>query len=335
MKALKWILIVILLLLVLIVGIGYIMPREVKVTTTEEINVPPAKVFHFVAGFVDRTAWDPWIRDDTAAQTTFDIKSGYVGSKYEWEGPKVGQGVMEVDSIVPGSYLLNSVTFSQGMTIPEEWTFTPTDKGTSLTWTITMSSGSPVGRLMNSIFKSMIQKTIDSGKTDLKNYLETHDVTMSKLSEIAIEEFSAGEALACSGEVTMEEMSRIFGESMGKVMGAMQAQKLQPQGMPFAFYSQYDTVTGKMKITAGIPVSAGGKTAGDVFVFKYEAFNALKGLHTGPYDELMRSYEALEKYAQENNIALSNEAWEFYLNDPGETTDPTQLLTLIAMPVKR
>ena len=178
MKALKWILIVVLVLLVLIVGIGYIMPKEVTVTTSEEINVPPAKVFHFVAGFVDRTAWDPWIKDDTAAQTTFDIKSGYVGSKYNWEGPKVGTGMMVVDSVVPGSYLLNSVSFAKGMTIPEEWTFTPTDKGTSLTWTITMSSGSPVGRLMNTMFRGMIQKTIDGGKVVLKNYLETHEVAM-------------------------------------------------------------------------------------------------------------------------------------------------------------
>lgn len=335
MKALKWILIVVLLLLVLIVGIGYIMPKEVTVTTSEEINVPPQKVFHFVAGFVDRTAWDPWIKDDTAAQTTFDIKSGYVGSKYNWEGPKVGTGMMVVDSVVPGSYLLNSVSFAKGMTIPEVWTFAPADKGTSLTWTITMSSGSPVGRLMNSIFKGMIQKTIDGGKVVLKNYLETHEVIMSQLDEIAVEEFSAIEALTCSREVTMAEMPAMFGESLGKVMAALQAQNLQPQGMPFALYSGYDAATGKMKMTVGMPVSAGGKTAGEVVSAKYKAFTALKGLHSGPYDELMRSYEALEKYAKDNNMAMTSEAWEFYLNDPGVIKDPTQLQTLIAMPVKK
>jgi effector-binding domain-containing protein len=198
-----------------------------------------------------------------------------------------------------------------------------------------MSSGSPVGRLMNSMFKGMIQKTIDSGKVVLKNYLETHEVIMSQLTEIAVEEFSAVEALTCSREVAMAEMPAMFGESIGKVMAAVQAQNLQPQGMPFAFYSGYDAVTGKMKMTAGMPVSAGGKTAGDVAAVKYKAFTALKGLHTGPYDELMRSYEALEKYAKDNNMAMTNEAWEFYLNDPGEITDPTQLQTLIAMPVKK
>ncbi len=47
-----------------------------------------------------------------------------------------------------------------------------------MTWTITMASDSPLERLMNTMFRGMIQKTIDSGKTDLKNYLETHEVIM-------------------------------------------------------------------------------------------------------------------------------------------------------------
>ncbi|HSO77667.1 MAG TPA: SRPBCC family protein [Bacteroidales bacterium] len=178
MKILTWILIVVVVLVVLVAAVGYMMPRETVVTTTGEINQPPQKVFHFVAGFVDRTAWDPWIKSDTATKCTFDIKSGYTGSKYMWEGPKIGTGVMEIDSVVFGSYILNSVSFMKGTTVPEEWIFTPSAEGTNMKWTITMVSDSPLERLMNALFKGMIQKTIDSGKADLKNYLETHEVTM-------------------------------------------------------------------------------------------------------------------------------------------------------------
>ena len=178
MKILKWILIVVVVLVVLVAAVGYMLPREVVVATTEDIRQPPGKVFHFVAGFVDRTAWDPWIRSDTATKCTFDLKPGYTGSKYMWEGPKIGTGIMEVDSVVFGSYILNSVSFMKGSAIPEEWTFTPTENGTHLTWTIKMVSDSPLERLMNHMFRGMIQKTIDSGRDDLKNYLETQEVVM-------------------------------------------------------------------------------------------------------------------------------------------------------------
>jgi effector-binding domain-containing protein/uncharacterized protein YndB with AHSA1/START domain len=334
MKVLKWIFIVLLALLAILVIIGFSSPKEVKVTTTEEINLPPAKVFHFVAGFVDRTAWDPWIKADTAAKFTFDIMPGYVGSKYNWEGPKVGKGLMIVDSIVPGSYLRNSVSLMPGKFIPEEWKFTPSGSGTAIEWTITMTSGSPFGRLANKAFKGIIQKTMDSGKTDLKNYLETHGVQLSKLTEIGIEEYPAIEALTVSAVVTMADVAAWFGQSMGRLMAEQQAQNLQPQGMPFARYESFDPETGKFTMIAGVPVSAGGKTKGDIRLVKYGAFNALKGLHNGPYDELSVSYGALQKYALDNGLELNGVVWEYYLSDPAEAADPTQLLTLIAMELK-
>lgn len=334
MKILKWIFIVLLALLAIMVIIGFASPKEVKVTATEEINLPPAKVFHFVAGFVDRTAWDPWIKADTAVRVTFDIVPGYVGSKYNWEGPKVGKGLMIVDSIVPGSYLRNSVSLMPGKFIPEEWKFTPSGSGTVMEWTIIMTSGSPFGRLANKAFKGIIQKTMDSGKADLKNYLETHGVQLSKLTEIGIEEYPAVEALTVSALVTMTDVAGWFGQSMGRLMAEQQAQNLQPQGMPFARYEDFDPATGKFTMIAGVPVSAGGKTKGDIRLVKYGAFTALKGRHNGPYDELSVSYGALQKYAEESGLELTGVVWEYYLSDPAQASDPTQLLTLIAMELK-
>jgi len=334
MKVLKWIFIVLLALLAILVVIGFASPKELKVTTTEEINLPPAKVFHFVAGFVDRTAWDPWIKADTAAKVTFDIVPGYVGSKYNWEGPKVGKGLMIVDSVAAGSFLRNSVSLMPGKFIPEEWKFTPSGSGTAIEWTITMTAGSPFGRLANKAFSGIIQKTMDSGKADLKTYLETHGVQLSKLTEIGIEEYPAVEALTLSAELSMTEVAAWFGQSMGSLMAEQQAQNLQPQGMPFARYENLDPATGRFTMIAGVPVSAGGKSNGDIRMVKYGACSALKGLHNGPYDELSLSYEALQKYATDNGMELNGVVWEHYLSDPAEATDPTQLLTLIAMELK-
>jgi effector-binding domain-containing protein len=334
MKVLKWIFIVLIALLAILTIIGFASPKEVKVTTTEEINLPPAKVFHFVAGFVDRTAWDPWIKSDTAAKVTFDIIPGYVGSKYNWEGPVIGKGLMIVDSVTPGSYIRNSVSLMPGKFIPEEWRFTPSGNGTAMEWTITMTSGSPFGRLANKVFKGIIQKTMDSGKADLRTYLETNGVQLSKLTETGIEEYPASEALTVSTVLTMADIPAWFGQSMGRIMAEQQAQNLQPQGMPFARYENLDPEGGSFTMIAGVPVSAGGKSVGDVKLVKYGKYTALKGLHNGPYDELSLSYSALQKYAAENGLELSGVVWEYYLSDPAEVTDPTQLLTLITMELK-
>ena len=49
---------------------------------------------------------------------------------------------------------------------------------------------------------------------------------------------------------------------------------------------------------------------------------------------LEKEAQGLEKYAKDNGIILEGVAWEYYLSDPAEATDPGQLLTLIAMPLK-
>ncbi|HUW93384.1 MAG TPA: GyrI-like domain-containing protein [Bacteroidales bacterium] len=335
MKILKWILIAVVIVVVLVAAVGYMLPREVVVITAEEINQPPQKVFHFVAGFVDRTTWDPWIKSDTATKCTFDIKSGYTGSKYMWEGPKIGTGTLVVDSVVFGSYILNSVSFRKGSTIPEEWTFTPSEIGTHLTWTIKMVSDSPLERLMNFMFKGMIQKTIDSGKVDLKNYLETHQVSMSSTSDIAVDEFPSIVALVYTGSGSIEQFASMLGEYYDKIIKTIEEQKLYPQGIPFAIYTNFDQATGSADVTAGMPVSAGAKNSGEVRVAKIPAFTAVMAIHTGPYEELMATYEAIQKYAADNSITLRGDAWEFYINDPAEVKDPTQLLTTVAMPVKK
>lgn len=335
MKALKWSFIVIMLIVALIIAAGFIMPKEVTVSVTEEVNLPPYKVFHFVAGFVDRTAWDPWIKADTAAEFSFDIKPGYTGSTYKWDGPKIGPGMMEVDSVMPGSYLLNSVSFSRGEPIPEEWTFAPSENGTALTWTIRMSSSSPIGRLMNSMFKGMIQKTIDSGKTDLKNYLETNGVVVSTLTDLGIESYPAIEALTLSGSGTFEQTATMLGEFYGRIFAEVAAQQLQPQGMPFAYYTNLDMTSMTCDMVAGIAVSAGGKSSGDIKFIKFQPFKAAKAIHTGPYEEMEGSYNTLGKYAADNGLEMTNDSWEFYINDPMEIKDPLLLQTLILLPVKK
>jgi effector-binding domain-containing protein len=221
-----------------------------------------------------------------------------------------------------------------GKFIPEEWKFTPSGSGTTMEWTITMTSGSPFGRLANKAFRGIIQKTMDSGKADLKNYLETHGVQLSKLTEIGIEEYPAIEALTVSAVMDMANVAAWFGQSMGRLMAEQQAQNLQPQGMPFTRYEDFDPATGKFTMIAGVPVSAGGKTSGDIRLVRYGVYSALKGLHNGPYDELSVSYGALQKYATDNGMELNGVVWEHYLSDPAEATDPTQLLTLIAMELK-
>jgi effector-binding domain-containing protein len=335
MKALKWILIVLVLLIVLTVAIGYMLPREIVVTTSEKINLRPQKVFHFIAAFIDRSAWDPWTKADTAAECTFDLQDGYIGSQYTWDSKKAWYGTEVVDSVVPGSLILTRLSFNRGPEMPEEWTFTRDEGGTDLTWTIKTATEGPVGRIANTILKKTLQKKMESAKINLKNYLETHEVQLSSTTDLGVDDFAAFEALVCNGSGTIEQSARILGEYFGKVMSAIEAQGLKTQGMPFALYTNFDSATGRCDIAAGFPVSFGGKSSGEVMAVKYPSFQAVKAINTGPYWDITETYKALQAFADTNNLSLTGDSWEYYFNSPNEVKDPTKLQTLVVMPIKK
>ena len=57
-------------------------------------------------------------------------------------------------------------------------------------------------------------------------------------------------------------------------------------------------------------------------------------IHEGPYDSMEPAYEALTQWVQNNGYQPTGIAYEYYLNDPGESDD-TIALTEIRFPVKK
>ena len=83
MKILKWILIVLAIIIAAALIIAIFLPEKVQVSSSTEINQPPEKVFHLLASFTERQAWDPWLSDDTTTEVIISAKEGYIGSTYK------------------------------------------------------------------------------------------------------------------------------------------------------------------------------------------------------------------------------------------------------------
>jgi len=87
-------------------------------------------------------------------------------------------------------------------------------------------------------------------------------------------------------------------------------------------------------IICGIPVAGKGKNAGDVVAKQYLETPVAQAMHTGPYEEFVRSYTILMEYIQSNEINVNMEAFEFYHTDPIMEPNVTRWQTLIAFPLK-
>jgi effector-binding domain-containing protein len=104
-----------------------------------------------------------------------------------------------------------------------------------------------------------------------------------------------------------------------------------PAGPPFVAYYNMDMQD--LDIEAGYPVNRALPVKGDLQVSALPAGKAASGMHTGPYDQLPPTYNAMLAWMQEHELVVTGTVYEFYLNDPSQT-NPETLETQIIYPLK-
>lgn len=132
-------------------------------------------------------------------------------------------------------------------------------------------------------------------------------------------------------KVPMNELPEFFGRAFGAVMAAVQNQGVQLAGPPFGRYLSMPTET--VDVEAGFPVSAPFTASAEVAAGTLPACQAFEATHTGPYDTLGITYDAIQERMKEQGFSPADSMWEYYLSDPATEPDPATWKTLVVWPV--
>jgi effector-binding domain-containing protein len=132
-------------------------------------------------------------------------------------------------------------------------------------------------------------------------------------------------------KVPMTELSEFFGRAYGAVMAAAQNQGVQLAGPPFGRYLGMPTET--VDVEAGFPVAAPFTASAEVAAGTLPACQAFEATHTGPYDTLGVTYDAIQERMKEEGFTPADSMWEYYLSDPATEPDPATWKTLVVWPV--
>lgn len=335
MKVLRVILIIaaILVAAVLIVPLFSSATAEVSAETT--IERTPAQIFPMVASFEGRTLWDPWLTQDTTAEAKVESKAAYVGSSYAWQGEKVGKGHMEVISVKENEYIESHLWFGE---VEEaalvEWDFEAVDEGTRVVWSFSQDTRYPMERLGMMFGKIFLKNSFDLGLSNLKEVMESMEEETGPTGSISVATLPAMNVLLADGAGTMDEIGAKLPELYALLYQAAGEQGLNVIGAPFVNYLDYDEETGFSNFRAGIEVGSMGSDAGKVKAEAYPDTEAIQCIHSGAYESLIASYEALEAYIQDQGLEVAGNAVEFYQVGAMTESDPGLWKTLIAFPLK-
>lgn len=132
-------------------------------------------------------------------------------------------------------------------------------------------------------------------------------------------------------KVSMNGLPEFFGRAYGAVMAAAQQQGVQLAGPPFGRYLGMPTDT--VDVEAGFAVSAPFTASAGVVAGTLPACQAFEATHTGPYDTLTTTYDAIQARMKEEGFRPADSMWEYYLSDPATEPDPATWKTLVVWPV--
>lgn len=174
MKFVQWALVVIGSLMLLIVGVGLILPSQFEVQRAIDINAAPEKVYDLVVDTRQWKNWTVWNQRDPNMRIVYSGPPFGMGAKWSWESKTEGRGAMEFTRVEPNrrvEYKLHFPDFN--MTSNGALTLEPSGKGTRITWTNIGDTGSnPLKHYLSATMDRMVGPDFEQGLANLKALAE-------------------------------------------------------------------------------------------------------------------------------------------------------------------
>ncbi|MDG3586975.1 SRPBCC family protein [Galbibacter pacificus] len=164
--------------ILLVVFLGVIAPKNYHVSRSIQINRPLPEVFNYLKFLKNQDEWSPWFQKDPNIKKGLKGIDGSIGAVSWWEGNKeVGSGEQEIKRILSNETIETELRFIKPFKSTSE-AYIKVEKvlpeTTTVVWGFSGLYKFPMNIFM--IFMNMdkaVGKDFESGLSDLKRILES------------------------------------------------------------------------------------------------------------------------------------------------------------------
>jgi uncharacterized protein YndB with AHSA1/START domain len=173
MRVLKVSGLVLLALVIVVLGVGAILPNDFRVERSIEIDAPPEMVFDRVSSLRTWDAWSPWVARDPSIRNTYAGPEGGVGASVTWTSEKSGDGKQTITLAERPTRIEMALDFGDMGQPTADWTFEPAGNGTLVTWGLGGTTSGPLGGYFAKMMDGWVGADYEDGLTRLKQLLES------------------------------------------------------------------------------------------------------------------------------------------------------------------
>ncbi|MCB1635223.1 MAG: SRPBCC family protein [Xanthomonadales bacterium] len=319
MKLLKRVFFILMFLLLVLIGVAYLLPREATAERSIVIDRPPATVYTVLAGLDRFNEWSPWYGRDPAATYDFSGPAWGSGASMRWQGnEQVGEGSYTIVATEAFERIDVSLDFGpQG--IADTWyTLTPVGDGTRVNWGFRTDLGlNPAGRYFGLLMDRFVGNDYEQGLAKLKTLVEglpAADFGPLQASETEVQP----QAIVYVRQRTATDAPAI---SAGYAAGYMQLlpymaeNDLRQAAPPIGIEIQ--SGPDEYVFDAAIPVDAQALQPAEPIQFGHTPAGAVvRVTHVGDYAGLTGSVEALSAFLAARGHRGSGPVWFVFVDDP-------------------
>lgn len=175
MRILKWLLGIAVLLAIVFFAGGFLLPKDVAVARSIEIDAPAKDIFPHINSLKATGEWSPWLGRDPEVQLAYSGPDEGVGARLEWasEHPQVGNGAQEITLSDPDKRVETALDFGPMGGALAAFDLTETAGKTTVTWGFEADMGNnPMGRWMGLMMDSWVGGDYEAGLSNLKSLVE-------------------------------------------------------------------------------------------------------------------------------------------------------------------
>ena len=175
MKALKKIILAVLLIPMALVVVSLFLPSTYRVERSVAINGGPGAVFPYINTLKRWHEWTAWtVIKYPDMKVSFSGPEAGVGASYSWEGKSNGRGTLNVTRSEPDKSIGYDLDFENGKYVSKgAITLEPIGESVSVTWSNEGNLGwNPVSRFFGLFMDKMMGPDFEEGLRNLQKKVE-------------------------------------------------------------------------------------------------------------------------------------------------------------------
>ena len=167
---------IVLAIVIVIIVLAIIAPKNYDVYRSISINKPLTEVFQYLKLLKNQDNWSPWAEKDPNMEKSFSGTDGEIGFISKWIGNKeVGEGEQEITGIVENEVIHSQLRFLKPFksTSDAYLKVNKDNNGTKVTWGFSGKNKFPVSIMMLFMnMDKMVGKDFEYGLNKLQQILE-------------------------------------------------------------------------------------------------------------------------------------------------------------------